>query len=153
MPDLTIGRIAAAAGVGVETVRFYERKGLLARPRRPANGFRSYPHGVIARIAFIREAQQLGFSLAEIAELLDLQADPGADCARIRERTAKKLQDVQDRIRGLRRVERLLQRLVRACPGQGGLGDCSILTTIASVRRTCRPRRAIGRLRRGAPLQ
>ena len=81
--DMTIGKVAGEAGVGVETVRFYERKGLIRKPRRPSNGgYRTYPSDAVERILFIRQAQELGFSLREIKELLSLQADPATDCGR-----------------------------------------------------------------------
>jgi DNA-binding transcriptional MerR regulator len=82
---MTISRAAEQAGVGVETIRFYERRGLIRQPARPkTGGYRFYDDGVVERIRFIRQAQELGFSLREIAELLSLRADPGADCTAVR---------------------------------------------------------------------
>ncbi len=82
--DLTIGKVARAAGVGVETVRFYERKGLVQRPRKPERGFRVYSPEIVTRIRFIRAAQELGFSLREVSELLSLRADTAADAGSVR---------------------------------------------------------------------
>ncbi|GAB4287220.1 MAG: hypothetical protein Kow0092_40310 [Deferrisomatales bacterium] len=83
---LTIGRVAEAAGVGVETVRFYERKGLIEQPEKPMFGRRTYPPETVGRIRFIRRAKDLGFTLREIAELLELRVDPGKSCAEVRAR-------------------------------------------------------------------
>lgn len=124
---LTIGRVAEAAGVGVETVRFYERKGLIARPAKPRQGFRSYPPDTVERIRFIREAQRLGFTLREVRELLELRADPGADAADVRARASAKLCDVADKIARLEQIKAALHSLIAACPGRGALGGCSIM--------------------------
>ena len=105
MNGMTISRAAQAAGVGVETVRFYERKDLIEQPPKPAaSGFRSYPEETIERIRFIRQAQELGFSLREVRELLELRADPGADAADVRARATAKLDDVNEKMRQLQRI-------------------------------------------------
>ncbi len=127
MRGLRIGEVARAAGVGVETVRFYERKGLVEQPRRPMHGIRSYPAATVERIRFIRQAQGLGFSLAEIAELLDLTQEPGADCSAVRRRAIAKLEDVRAKRRLLERMETILEDLVEACPNAGGLDGCPII--------------------------
>jgi len=124
---MTIGKVAANAGVGVETVRFYERKGLIARPERPRRGFRVYSGDTVRCIRFIRQAQELGFSLREIADLLELRADPGSDCADIRHRAVAKLDDVDDKIGKLQRIRGALKRVIAACPGEGALSACSII--------------------------
>jgi MerR family transcriptional regulator, copper efflux regulator len=91
MKAMTISKAARAAGVGVETVRFYERRRLIARPAKPPDGgFRRYPPETIERIRFVRQAQGLGFSLREIGELLSLRADPSTDCGQVRERAVAK---------------------------------------------------------------
>ncbi len=128
---LTIGKVARAAGVGVETVRFYERKGLIARPRRPQRGFRSYPAETVASIRFIRQAQELGFTLREIKDLLSLRADPNTDCAAVRRRSQAKLADVVAKSRQLDRIRRALEALIAACPGRGAIRTCSILDALA----------------------
>lgn len=127
MMALTIGKVAEKAGVGVETVRFYERKGLIAQPQRPEHGFRVYSGTEVQRIRFIRQAQELGFSLQEIRDLLELRADPGTDCADVRERAVVKLEGVEDKIQQLQRIRRALKRVIAACPGQGALTGCSII--------------------------
>ena len=99
MNRITISKAARLAGVGVETVRFYERKRLIGQPPKPKDsGFRDYPIETIRRIRFIRQAQELGFSLKEIDELLSLRADPSTDCADVRTRAQTKLADVTEKI-------------------------------------------------------
>jgi len=127
MQEITIGTAARQAGVGVETIRFYERRGLIDRPRKPQRGFRSYPPDLVARVRFIREAQRLGFSLRQVSELLDLQADPASDAGEVRDRAAAKLEEVQGKIARLERIRAGLTALVEACPGSGPLGHCSII--------------------------
>lgn len=128
---LTIGRAAREAGVGVETIRFYERQRLVAQPPKPQGvGVRLYPADTVERIRFIKEAQELGFSLREIHELLALRADPAADCSDVRERATAKLDDVQRKIQRLQDIGAALERLIAACPGCGGLQACSIMDAL-----------------------
>ncbi len=152
MGTLTIGMLARRAGVGVETVRFWERRGLLLRPPRPAGGYRSYPAETIARIRFIRQAQALGFTLQEIAALLALRVAPGVDCAAIRARAAAKLADAKTRLAELERICAALSKLVAACPGRGAVVHCTILdalnTTAEPVART--PVRRTAKRKHGA---
>ncbi len=133
MTALTIGKAAHEAGVGVETIRFYERQGLIARPRRPQDGpgVRVYPVETVERIRFIREAQHIGFSLREIRELLALRADPSTDCSEVRGQAVAKLQAVREKIEELHRIGAALETLIAACPGQGGVQACSIMEAIA----------------------
>jgi len=131
MDTLTIGKVARKAGVGVETVRFYERKGLIKKPRRPSNGgFRSYPADAVERIRFIRQAQEIGFSLREIEELLSLQADPATDCADVQKRAQIKREEVKGKIAQLRKIQKALYTLIAACPGKGPTRSCSILEAL-----------------------
>lgn len=92
---LKIGEVASQAGVGVETIRFYERKGLIDRPRRPLSGFRHYDDQMPRRIRFIRHAQELGFSLREIRELFDLRVDPSVSCADVKAKAVAKIGEVE----------------------------------------------------------
>ncbi len=124
---LTIGQVARAAGVGVETVRFYERKGLIEQPEKPMFGRRSYPPETVARIRFIRRAKELGFTLKEIAELLELRMDPGKSCAEVRARALAKTADIDRKIETLGRMRRALADLASACRGRGPTIDCPIL--------------------------
>lgn len=131
MPEMTIGRVAGAAGVGVETVRFYERSRLITRPLRPAaGGFRVYDGETVARIRFIREAQRLGFSLGEIRELLSLKARPGADCRAVRAQAVTKRDEVDQKIGQLRQMRMALDELIASCRGRGALRECSILDAL-----------------------
>ena len=124
---LTIGQVAKWAGVGVETVRFYEREGLLPRPARRASSYRQYPEESVARLNFIRRAKALGFTLKEVADLLDLRLDPRADRGAVKRRAAAKVEDIDRRIEGLRRMRRALVELSNACSGRGELSGCPIL--------------------------
>jgi MerR family mercuric resistance operon transcriptional regulator len=123
MKPLTIGALASRAGVGVETIRFYERKGLVRRPPRPGTGFRLYPEETVARIRFIRQAQTLGFTLQEIRGLLALRVAPGTDCAAVRSRAVAKLANVEARLEELERIQGALAKLIAACPGRGADHD------------------------------
>ena len=132
MESLTIGVLAKRAGVGVETVRFYERRGLVRRPVRPTVGRRSYPEEAVARIRFIRNAQSLGFTLLDIMALLALRVTAGTSCAAVRSRAAAKLADVQQRLADLECIRVALEKLVAACPGRGALISCTILEALDS---------------------
>lgn len=130
MGSLTIGGLARRAGVGVETVRFYERRGLVRRPARPRAGYRAYPEEAVGRIRFIRNAQALGFTLQEVKELLALRVTAGTSCAAVRSRAAAKRADVKRRLADLERIEMALDKLIAACPGRGALADCTILEAL-----------------------
>jgi MerR family transcriptional regulator, copper efflux regulator len=125
--SLTIGRLAERAGVGVETIRFYERQGLIPEPRRTPSGYRQYPPGEASRLRFIRRAQELGFSLNEIRELLALRVDASSDCGRVRQRTEAKLESIDEKIRDLRRVKRALMELRDRCLEDVPTPECPIL--------------------------
>ncbi len=127
---LTIGQLAKAAGVGVETLRFYERKGLLPPPPRTRSGYRRYPADAVARVRFIRRAKELGFSLAEIRELLAMRIDPGRSCADVRAIARAKIADVEAKIADLTRMRAVLRRLARACPGKGPVAACPIVDAL-----------------------
>jgi len=131
MNNMTIGQAARAAGVNVETIRYYERRGLIARPPRPADGgFRHYSPGTVRCVRFIKDAQGIGFSLAEISELLSLRVHPDATCRDVRRLAEQKRVDVHTRLEQLRRIAGVLDELIEACPGDGNLGACSILEAI-----------------------
>ena len=128
MSGTTIGKVARMAGVGVETIRFYERRGLIEQPPKPAlGGFRAYPDETVRRIRFIRQAQELGFSLREIQDLMSLRADPAADSGDVRERARVKVTEVNRKIVELERIRSALEALIAACPGGGALRACSIM--------------------------
>ncbi|MBL6456666.1 MerR family DNA-binding protein [Belnapia sp. T6] len=129
---LTIGRAAREAGVGVETIRFYERQRLVAQPPKPqGTGVRLYPTDTVERIRFIKKAQELGFSLREIQELLALRSDPAAGCADVRDRATAKLEDVRRKIQHLQNISGMLEQLIAACLGSGGLQACAIMDALS----------------------
>lgn len=129
---MRIGKLADKAGVGVETIRFYERKGLIEQPRKPGNGgYRSYSPETVTRVRFVREAQCLGFSLKEIEELLLLRADPETDRGDVRERAQAKLDEVNDKIARLTAIQSALENLIRSCRGRGAAAcGCPILDAL-----------------------
>lgn len=128
---LTIGRVAQSAGVAIDTIRFYEREGLLPEPRRRPSGYREYDMGTVARLRFIRRAKDLGFTLEEVRELLALSADRHGGVEGVRERAAARLHAIEERIAELQRVRDGLAELVEACPGHGAPEDCPILKALA----------------------
>ena len=111
METLSVGKVAKITGVGVETIRFYEREGLIQNPPRNASGYRAYPPGTVERIRFIRTAKDLGFTLREIRELLSLRVDPIGSCEEVKEMAMSKLNDVEDRIRVLQAIRKSLEGL------------------------------------------
>jgi MerR family mercuric resistance operon transcriptional regulator len=127
---LTIGAVAKAAGVHVETIRFYQRKGLLSAPSRPQGGVRRYGPRDVARLRFIKSAQRLGFSLEEVAELLQL--DDGLHCAQASQLGARKLADVRARLADLQRIETALADMLHACGDHPGETTCPLIAALHS---------------------
>ncbi len=123
---LTVGRTAHLAEVGIPTMRFYERAGLLPKPTRTAANYRLYPEDVVTRIRFIRRAQQLGFTLKEIKDLLELRVSGRTSCAQVRSHAQSKIANIERRIRSLRQMRRALTKLAHECETQSG-GDCPLL--------------------------
>lgn len=132
MESLTIGQLAKAAGVNVETVRYYQRRGLMPVPPRHESAYRHYGQGDVARIRFIKRAQELGFSLKEISELLSLRVDPETTCVDVRRRAEAKLVDIEEKIRTLQGMKKALAKLVGQCQGRGPTGECPILEALDS---------------------
>lgn len=124
---LSIGEVAKQAGIGVETVRFYEREGLLKEPQRRASGYRQYDEEAVEVLRFIRRAKELGFTLKEIKGLLGLRLDSSATRTEIREQAKAKVADIEARINDLQRMRDVLQKLIRKCHGDGSLAGCPIL--------------------------
>ena len=127
-PALPIGAFAAAAGVNVETIRFYQRKGLLPRPRRAYGGIRRYGAADVARVRFVKSAQLLGFSLGEIADLLALE--DGTHCAEARVAAEQKLANVRAKLEHLRRIESVLAQLVERCARGRGTMTCPLIAAL-----------------------
>lgn len=128
----TIGTIARRAHVGIDTIRYYEREGLLPPPSRRASGYRDYDAGVVDRLRFIRRAKELGFTLDQIRELLALSTDREGGVSSVKQRAEARLTEVERRIRELQRVKRGLRQLIDACPGHGALERCPILRALGS---------------------
>ena len=128
---MKIGTVAKAAGIGIDAVRFYERRGLIPAPARQPSGYRMYSADVVLSLRFIRRAKDLGFSLKEISELLSLDTAAGATAADVRKLAEAKLADMEQRIRALQRMRRALKKTVDGCPGQGPTSGCSILRSLA----------------------
>ncbi len=131
MKSLTIGRLAKEAGVNLETVRFYERRGLLPKPpRSTSSGYRQFPEDAARRLRFIRRAQELGFSLKEVGELLSLRVSRRTTSAAIRARAEAKVADIQEKIRSLESMKKTLQKLTKVCDGCAPLAECPILDSL-----------------------
>ncbi len=129
MPTMTIGRLAREAGVNIDTIRYYERNGLIPEPARRASGYREYGATDVARLRFILRAKELGFTLAEIGELLSLSAD--RDVRGVKRRAENRLEQVEHKIQELQRVRRGLKTLIDACPGHGDLERCPIIAALS----------------------
>src|SRR5687768_11782319 len=133
MTSMTIGRLAKAAGVNIDTIRYYERNGLIPEPVRRASGYREYETADVRRLRFIVRAKDLGFTLAEIAELMSLSA--GRDVGGVKRRAEKRLEQVEGKIKELQRVRRGLKTLIDACPGHGDLERCPIVAALSGEER------------------
>jgi len=127
MKSLTIGHLARESGVNLETVRYYERRGLLPKPPRSASGYRLFPIEATRRLRFIQRAKELGFSLKEIGELLSLRVSPTTTSARIRAKAKAKIADIRSKIRSLESMEKTLQKLTKSCTGCAPITECPIL--------------------------
>lgn len=131
----TIGKVARLGGVGVETVRFYEREGLIPEPPRRASGYRQYSPAMIDRIRFIRKAKALGFTLGEIKELLNLSVAPKMTCANVKRKALEKIKEVDAKIDHLKQIKKSLNRLMKQCRDNEPVSECPILENLESGRR------------------
>lgn len=129
--SLTIGRLAEQANVGIDTVRFYERRGLLPEPARTPSGYRLYRPAMVTRLRFIRRAKALGFSLDEIAMLLRLQ-DVGGKKSEVKELTTHKLTEIETKIADLSKMKKVLEQLAAECSGAGDVEGCPIIDALSS---------------------
>jgi Cu(I)-responsive transcriptional regulator len=130
MQTFTIGQVARRAGVGVATVRFYERQGLIAAPARGPSGYRQYAEETVCRLSFIRRAKALGFSLREIRGLLALRVDPTMHSGEVKARAQAKIIAIEEKIRTLMRMKAALVRLTTVCDGYASVRDCPILEAL-----------------------
>ena len=129
---LTIGAVAQQGGVNLQTVRYYEREGLLPAPPRRASGYRVFPEEAVQQLHFIKRAQELGFTLAEIRELLSLRLDHEQNSSVVRALALSKIAAIEDKIRSLEEMKATLVRLADKCSGQGPVSECPILESIDS---------------------
>lgn len=127
---MTIGQLAMDAEVSVETVRFYERKGLIAQPSRPQAGYRHYDPQTSRRIRFIHEAQELGFSLTEILQLLALRVDPVTNCLEVKGAAESKIRSINEKIDALKTMRKALVEITNTCSGEGPATECPILDAL-----------------------
>ncbi|MBL1273737.1 MAG: Hg(II)-responsive transcriptional regulator [Oceanospirillales bacterium] len=128
LENLTIGTFAKAAGVNVETIRFYQHKGLLPTPEKPPGGIRRYGSAAVARVKFVKSAQRLGFSLDEIGQLLML--DDGTHCSEAAELATQRLGDVRARLADLNRIESVLSKLVTECHAHQDKVSCPVIAAL-----------------------
>ena len=132
---MTIGELAKACGVGVETIRYYERRGLIPDPRPGKKGYREFSDDDARRVQFIKQAQGLGFTLKEIAELLALRVSSDTTCDDVRGLAQAKLEDIEEKLRTLRSFKRALGKLVDQCGRSGPDGQCPILDALDDPKR------------------
>lgn len=144
MSTLTIGKLADAAGVGIDTVRFYERAGLLKKPTRTAAGYRLYGGSDIARLRFIRRAKALGFSLDEIIQLLLLNDGRGKRSA-VRGLARQRLEEIERKLRELTAIRHTLRGLVRQCRGDGDIDGCPIIDAVLTAQTSEAPAASVRR--------
>jgi len=126
----TIGQLARETGINLETVRYYERRGLLPKPPRTSSGYRLFPIDAAQRLRFIKRAQDLGFSLAEISELLALRVSRRTSTAEVRKRAEAKIDDIERKIRSLESMRKSLRKLTNRCQGCGPISECPIIGSL-----------------------
>lgn len=129
---LTIGKIAELGGVNLQTIRYYERERLLPEAPRLTSGYRVFTGETVRRVRFIKRAQELGFTLAEIRELLSLRVDHERDSGSVRELAVNKIRDIEEKIRSLQAMKGALEHLTGRCSGHGPASECPILESIDS---------------------
>src|SRR5574337_118391 len=130
MESMTIGQLAKEAQVNIDTLRYYEKRGLLPEPPRKGSGYLLYSPDAVKRIAFIMHAKELGFTLDEIAELLSLRTDTAKQCKTVQGRAEAKIAEIEEKIQSLQQIKTALQRLVGSCKVNKRLGECPILDAL-----------------------
>ena len=125
--------LAELGGVKLQTIRYYEREGLIPKPPRLRSGYRVFPDTAVHRVQFIKRAQELGFSLKEIRELLSIKIDPAKECSDVQRLALAKVTDIEAKIRTLQAMKGVLNKLAKACPGCGPSSECPILESIAAA--------------------
>ena len=132
MTGLRTGELASRAGVKIDTLRFYERRGLLPVPPRRASGYREYPAEAVELVRFVRRAQELGFTLREIKELLALRRVPRATCGDVVVLARRKVEEIEAKVRDLRAMRTALANLLKGCTGDAPVAQCPIIESLAS---------------------
>lgn len=127
MKSMTIGEVARRSGTGIETIRYYEREGLLSEPVRRPSGYRQYDETAVARLDYIRRAKELGFALSEIRELLELSSISHSSCDHIYRQAVAKIADIESKIRSLQQMKWSLRKLVERCRGKASSDDCPLV--------------------------
>ncbi len=127
---MQIGAVAKQCGIGVETVRFYEREGLISEPSRSVSGYRQYSEIVLKQIQFVQYAKSVGFSLKDIRELLKLKHRPDTTCEEARSKLLDKVDEIQQKITALEKMKAMLLPLIDQCQADGKLADCAVLQTL-----------------------
>ena len=130
MEMLTIGKLAKRVNVNIETIRYYERRGLIPKPRRRESGYREYSDETTKRILFIKRAKDLGFSLKEVDELFSLKIAIGTTCSDVKSKAEGKIADIDDKIKILQRMKKALFKLSKVCSGAGPVTECPILEAL-----------------------
>src|SRR5215472_13499794 len=130
MEGLKVGEVARQAGVNLQTVHYYERRGLLPEPPRTDSNYRAYPGDAVRRVRFIKRAQDLGFTLREIQELLSWRAVPGEHCGDVRARAEAKIVEIDEKVRHLQAMRRALTRFIGECLGERAASECPILEAL-----------------------
>lgn len=126
MKPMKIGQIASQTGIGIETIRYYERLGLLPSPQRRPSGYRQYGDETVRQLHYIRHAKELGFTLSEIRELLELSFAASACCDHIQQRAESKLEDIESKICTLKTMQRSLRKILTRCRKNGSARDCPL---------------------------
>ncbi|MEJ2180013.1 MAG: heavy metal-responsive transcriptional regulator [Gammaproteobacteria bacterium] len=130
MIPMTIGQVAKETGVSVETIRFYEKEGLIDEPERNPSGYRQYPAAIVQRVVFIQRAKAVGFTLKEINELLSLQSKPDACCGDVLDKAFVKVEQIEAKINELQHMKDTLQKLTQQCVSHNQLDECPILDAL-----------------------
>ena len=134
MSTYSIGQVAKQSGFSVETIRYYEKEGLLKEPDRKESGYRQYKQEAIIRLSFIQQAKELGFSLKEIGELLSIRSVENTVCDDVKQLAQEKLDNIESKLKMLQRMRKSLKKLVDVCPEQAPLNVCPILDALEKQR-------------------
>lgn len=133
MEGITISKLAKKANVNKETIRYYERRGLIPKPPRTESGYRQYSEETVSRLRFIRHAQELGFSLKETLELLSLRVNEKTTCGDLQDIAKGKISEIEDKIRSMNKIKNALEKLVALCSGQGPTSECPIIEILEGI--------------------